>query len=60
MEMQKERQGSLEVVLSEYVAYNKDDEKFGKHMEKRAAEVNKNRVGDSISDDKQQKVSKSK
>ena len=58
--MQRERQRRLEVVLSEYVAYNKDDEKFKKHMETRIEEADKNRVGDSIPDDKQQKVSKSK
>ena len=58
--MQRERQNRLEVVLSEYIAHKKDEEKFAKHMEKRAAEVDKDRTGDSLSDNKQQKISKSK
>ena len=59
MEIQRERQNRLEVILSEYIAYKKDDKKFKGYMDKRAAEIAKDGTGDSVRDNKQQKVSKS-
>ena len=58
--MQRERQNRLEVLLSEYIIHKKDEKKFAKHMEKRASEANKDRTSDSISDNKQQNISKAK
>ena len=58
-EILKKRATALETVLSEYIAYKKDDKKFKGYMDKRAEEIAKDRTGDSVRDDKQQKVSKS-
>ena len=58
--MQRERQNRLEIVLGEYIKYEKNDEKFSKYMEKESEKYIKDGTSDSVRDIKQPEVSKSK
>ena len=60
MEVVKIRIINLETLISKYFEFNKHEEKFKKFLDKQAEELNKDRTSDSVRDDKQQEVSKSK
>ena len=49
-EILKERLIQMEVVLSNYIEFKKDDKKLGKFIEKKATESTKDRDSESVSD----------
>ena len=59
MEVVKVRIINMETLISKYFEFKKDEKKFKKFLDKQAEEIAKDRTGDSVRDDKQQKVSKS-
>ena len=60
MEVAKARIINLETLLSKYFEFKKDEEKFKEFLDKEAERLNKDGASDSIRDDKQQEVPKSK
>ena len=59
MEIARVRIINLETVVAKYFEYKKEESKFKKFLDKQAEKIAKDRTGDSVRDDKQQKVSKS-
>ena len=60
MEVAKARIINLETLLAKYLEFKKDEEKFKKFLDKQAKELNKDGASDSVPDEKQQEVPKSK
>ena len=60
VEVLRKRHLNMEVILSHYISYSKDDEGFKKYMDKKAKELDENRAKESVRDDKQQDISESK
>ena len=60
MEIARVRILNIESLLSKYFEYKKDEEKFKKYLDKEAEKLAKDRVSDSVRDDKQQEISSSK
>jgi len=55
-----QRNLNLEVVLSSYIEFKKDNEEFAKHLQEKTEKIAKDRAESSVRDDKQQVVSESK
>ena len=55
-----QRNLNLELVVSKYIEFKKDDGKFSKHMQREAEKIAKDRANNSVPDDKQPEVSESK
>ena len=60
MEMVKSRIINLEAVVSRYFEFKGDEKEFKEYLDSKAKESSKDGAGDSVRDDKQQEVSKSK
>ena len=52
-----QRNLNLELVVSKYIEFKKDDGKFSKHMQREAEKIAKDRANNSVPDDKQPEVS---
>ena len=59
MEIARVRIINLETVVAKYFEYKKEEDKFKKFLDKQAEKNAKDGTGDSVRDNKQQKVSKS-
>jgi len=59
VEMLTQRLGNLEYITQTYHEYKKEKDDFIKYLDKKFERDNKNRDGDSVRDDRQQKVSES-
>ena len=60
VEILRKRHLNMEVILSHYISYSKDDKGFKKYMDKKAKEFDENRAKDSVHNEKRQDISKSK
>ena len=60
MEIARVRIINIENLLVKYFEYKKDDKKFKKYIDKEVEKLTKDGTVDSIRDDKQPKISKSK
>ena len=60
MEVAKVRIINLETLISKYFEFKKDEEKFKKFLDKEAKKLDKDRVSDSVPDDKREEIPESK
>ena len=60
MEVAKMRIVNIETLITKYFEFKKDEKKFKKFLDKQAEQLNKDRVSDSVPDNKQKEVSESK